>query len=119
MIKCPKCNRCYPSYFHMCKCGHVFTDDSKPKDEFEGRSWLNLLAAITFMGGMFLPFVVGYVVRVGIPEWCLIAAWFFVVLSVTLIIASAARTQERLARIEKHLGFNQGYADANAGKSEK
>ena len=78
------------------------------KDEFEGKSLLNVLAAITFFGGMFLPFVVGYVVRAGIPEWCLIVAWFFVVLFVTLCIAGAARTQERLARIEKHLGFNQG-----------
>ena len=78
------------------------------KDEFEGKSLLNVLAAVVFVGGIFLMLLAGSVDMAKIPEWCLIAAWFFVVLMVTFSIAGAARTQERLARIEKHLGFNQG-----------
>ncbi|MBN2589824.1 MAG: hypothetical protein JXA96_08170 [Sedimentisphaerales bacterium] len=97
----------------------MFNKGSMYKDEFEGKSWLNILAAITFIGGIFFPFIAGNIGMANIPEWCLIAAWFVFVLVVTLIIASAAQTQERLARIEKHLGFKRGYADAIAEKSEQ
>ena len=85
------------------------TTDGK-EDKFEGRSWLNILAAVFLMAGILLPFASGpalLILKYMSTTLMGILVWYVVVIIVTLVIASAARTQERLARIEHELGLDR------------
>jgi len=75
----------------------------KTEDRFAGRSWLNILAAVTLIAGLIFPIVSG----LDWPTFRGVLAWYVLVFILTLVIASAARTQERLARIEHHLGLTE------------
>jgi uncharacterized membrane protein len=86
-------------------------------DQFEGRSWLNILAAVVLFAGAIFPVSGLLFPSVSAPDWPIlehvfgtltgILVWYVAVIIVTLVIASAGRTQERLARIEHELGLDR------------
>jgi len=86
----------------------------RERDRFEGRSWLNILAALTLLVGLVFPMVSG----LDWPSFRDILVWYALVFILTFVIASAARTQERLARIEDELGLNRDSETETAQDSE-
>ena len=87
----------------------------KTEDRFAGRSWLNILAAVTLIGGLIFPMVSG----LDWPSFTGVLVWYGFVFLVTLLIAGAASTQERLARIEHHLDLTEKEDTSSARESEQ
>ena len=71
------------------------------EDPFAGTSKLNLLAAGVMICGIIFPF---FSEELG-SHLSTVLIWYAFVIIVTLVIASAARTRERLARVEHELGL--------------